>query len=878
MRFREVVLSLVMMSSLLTACGGGGGARSPDRLGSQLDPSTLRIDFPDFPSSTPVLAATGNNSISARMLGLQTDGVETNLGPELNVTGDTQWSLSGPIGSGTTADPILVELADAIRNAGSLGDVQDIFSAVRLASTESARTLVLKGTHTPSGSLLSANFILKPPVPVGAPYISGKSVFAFDPINSDASESTNYQLLQALQGVSTPENQTGTARFCSSNTAVISFADPQPPTIGMAPATVTNPFPAAGTSSVNVVVYTVDPQYACSDVNTIVNGVTVQPIASLVVQIIPAVVEQGGLSICAVINPSTNACDSSGAYVGDMSQCLGLDSNLVAVPAGERVQMVARISYTNPDDASQAPYVVNQCFLQERLSWSASPTTIFYDGLDEEGGFASLISQADFEAIADTEPSSNVTGSYDNNPASSTDAIITDVLNLKLVDAMVSAIEILPVDQSADTVDTLYLNLLQDGIKYRAECTYGTETPVVGACPDSCIAWSASDARLEANPSQNSAQTTVTAADGATGGTSELIASYTCSNAGVTDRREITLVDDDVVELHLLQVSNGNEPDVRSVDDFSCVGRTDLVGTLADGDTYIAGGQQFYVHALFESDEASWNDDPATLPDVSSAPAVVYTVTPGYANSDGSCSTLDNNGTLDLTDPMPVLSYGPVAAFSGEEKGNLQSTGLLRLSTVCIQAFGDANRNGIYDEGIDVLAQESSTVLVLPAADDQLLNFSNDLCEILEPVLTLGSGIPGIDAGVVVPLIYGLSLVTDPILSTLTTTEYGGLIPADELINALITGQFSALSVGDLQFEDAPFGLGAITGGLLGGIAEVPGLEALVDVLDACLLDPVLSTVEALLQTLLSFDVSGFEDLGNLDYAQCTDLFGGIAP
>ncbi|MGB1908236.1 MAG: hypothetical protein ACPHN3_12900, partial [Spongiibacter sp.] len=84
----RLALSLTLASSLLVACGGGGDARSPDRPNLRLDPETLRLDFP----RGNVLPGTGSNMIPVRLLGLQTDQLNTNLGPELNVTRAASWT------------------------------------------------------------------------------------------------------------------------------------------------------------------------------------------------------------------------------------------------------------------------------------------------------------------------------------------------------------------------------------------------------------------------------------------------------------------------------------------------------------------------------------------------------------------------------------------------------------------------------------------------------------------------------------------------------------------------------------------------------------------------------------------------------------------
>ena len=229
----------------------------------------------------------------------------------------------------------------------------------------------------------------------------------------------------------------------------------------------------------------------------------------------------------------------------------------------------------------------------------------------------------------------------------------------------------------------------------------------------------------------------------------------------------------------------------------------------------------------------------------------------------------------DITDATggAVLTPATAAAsFDENKKGRLKANGLLRLSTVCVQAEVDTTNDVPPTKSVD-----GSTILVLPVTDDDLFNFSNDLCEILEPVLTLGS-IPGAGfetPGILLPVIYGVSLVADPLLATLISNDDGGVIPAEAIIEALITGNFTGLS------PDAPdlgVGLGTLTSLLLGGSDPVPGLGALVDVVDACLLDPVTSVVGTLLGGILGLDQEAFSEFGNITFDECTNLFDGLAP
>lgn len=920
-------LTLALAAGLLSACGGGGGSNSPDRPGLRLDPETLRIEFPNG----NILAATGNAMIQARMLALQTDGIEDNQTPELNVTADTSWSITGD-----DNDPVVAAVADEVRDAGSLGDVIDILSTVRLTTADTTKSLALAGSYSFSGETynLSSPFTVRPPIPNGPAFISGPGAIALDPLNNVVPDDVAYQLLQPLKEIPTPENQTDTVRFCSDSDFLL-FNGDQPYTQGSAPATIINPFfDNDDNQTVVVTVQVIDPDFDCDEIGetqiggTDENPIFLSPDYTKTVQLIPAVVQAGGVTVCGIINPEVDACGTDGTFndASYLSDCRGLNSSSIDVPAGENLQMVARLNYTNPSNGNQPAFTDYRCAASGRLTWSASGDPIFANGLDQDNGSGSLISRSEFLDIADSNPNSDVTGSFDNNNGS---PAITDSLTLNLVDSTVSDIEIVPIDPDPNAPNTIFLNILQEDLDYRAQCTFGESSPVTATCADACVSWSVEDEDLLTVNPETGSTTTVSSADGSTVGSADLIATYTCA-PGINDTQEVTTVDDPVVELHLLQVSNANEdPEVRNVDAFSCVGRTDLVGTLADGETFINGSQQFYAHALFQSDadllsdEERANLDPSTLPDVSGADAVVFSSLPGYANGDGSCATAlglelpdvpgsggDGDGSLlsgipilgglldfylgdvidILTIPLDSLpglpgggdggfGAGPAASFSGEMKGRLQANGQLRLSTVCIQSFIDNDGSGGLTDGDD-LAQESSSVLVLPAADDNLLNFSNELCEILEPALTLGAGTPAsgfVPAGVVVPLVYGVSLIADPVLNVLDDT-----VPTEDILNALITGSFSDLSIpGQPEFTDAPFGLGFLTGGLLGGTGATPGLEpTLVDTLDSCLVDPLTLSVNSLLTGLLTLDPGELANIADSGFspADCADLFGGLLP
>ena len=902
MKTNILSISLAIAASLLVACGGGGDTRSPDRPSAHLDPTSLRINFP----LGNQLAGTGSNYIPVQMLAYQTDGVESNLGPELNVTAETVWELGGNLG-----DPAIAALADEVRDAGQLRNVLDILSKVRLASTDPVKNLTISGRYTHNGTPYTrgpAAFTVVPPVTVGSKYIGGGPFdFAFNPSNTGATATASYQLLQNLlepQGAT--ENTTNTAKFCSSSNYLV-FADPQPTTGQSAPATITNPFGGSDQSQVSITIFAIDPADDCTDPDA-------PKIASKIINLFPATVSK--VAVCAVANPAADVC--SGASNSQvffnkdkyLAECKGRVTNTVKVPAAQRLQLVAELAYTDPDDSSQTLFVEYQCTGPNVLAWSAAPTTIFSEAPDQADGDASLLSQADYAALADADKKSIVTGTYTNDAGTAQESVISDDLELEIVDAEVASISIVRADgvTPPSGTDTIYLNVFNDGIDYIAMCNYiefdSTDTI---ACPAAFVTWSVDlPTVLIASPTSNSNTTTVSPVQGTTGsGNVVLTATYNDTVSNVSSTRTIEAVNDEVVALHLYQASNASDPDEVSIDEFSCVGRDNLVATAGDGTTFIRGSQRFYAYVLFESGQGTVTDahianpkaDGSPLVEVTDRDNLIFTAQSGYwsgnSSADPSCVTsalpldqlpldqlpVDQIPGVDQVpglDSLPTPVSTPAASFSEETKGSLESRGLLRLSTVCVQAFIDTDGDG-YTEGVDVVSTEGSTVLVLPAENDALLTYSNDLCETLEPVLTVGGSFPGMEGpGLVLPLVYTISTIADPILATLATNDDGGQIPAEEIIEALITGKFSGISP---EFPDSPIGgLGQITSGLTLGVSGVPGLAPVIDALDACLVDPVTSTVGTLLTGILGLDPDSFAELSNISFDDCQTLLGDFLP
>ncbi|MFQ3200884.1 MAG: hypothetical protein ACI9SK_001614 [Zhongshania sp.] len=814
MRTNTLALLLTLVASLLVACGGD--VRSPDRPSSRLDPDSLRIKFtPD-----KQLPGTGNSSISVRMLATRTNGVEVNLGPELNVTADTQWFLGGVEESLEFAD-----LASEIRDAGQLGNVLDILSTKRLESTDSVKNLTIIGQYSFEGTpyKITEPFTIVPPISVFDKYIAGQRVIAVNPSSSTATTTENYQLLQKIEGAAQPENSTANATFCSDNVNFV-FGETQSSDSGatVAPATITNPFTNSDQTQVAITIRAIEEGVPCGNDNEV-------RIATLIVNIIPATVSS--LAVCAVANPADDVCSSnlsSQSFLKEkyLSDCEDLGNTPIELPAAQRLQLFAKLTYTNPQNLDQPPFIAYQCSAPNALVWSASPTAIFSegsdatDGPDATDGDASLISRQDYETLPEADRKSTVTATYTKDIGTADETTISDSLNLLLINAEVDEVSIMR-DGGSPTggTDTIFLTVFEEGegIDYTAMCRFinldSTETI---NCPDALVNWEVDKPSiLKVEPAEKSNKTTVSSFDNTTSFDNVILtAVYSGSLDDISGTRSINVSDDAVVELHLYQ----QDADVTSIDEFSCVGRTDLVGTLDNGETYIRGNQQFRAFALFESDINAMTSDFLANPTADGSPLrdltvrkkLVFTSIPGYwSGNDSEPPRCESSLTPPEVDTSNSPAANTPAASFGETKGSLESRGLLRLSTVCIQAFIDSDSDGFTDG--DVVAEEGSTVLVLPAANDDLLMFSNTVCEAFEN----DDGTPNQQA---LALAYTFSTIADPILSALATNDDGGQIPVEAIIQALITGDFSTIGQ---DFPNSPEGgLGRVTSEVLGAAAE----------------------------------------------------------
>ncbi len=739
----------------------------------------------------------------------------------------------------------------------STGDVGEIWRTGRLPSSDNDVTVTVTGIY--ENITRTGNITVQAPIPDGLPNILGPNLVPINPVISDETFVTGYKLIQKLQNSSIDEDRTNLVKFCSSS----SFANETDaaPTDGLADVTFSNPFdPSNSTPSpVALEIYTVARDAACSNSNKL---------QVLNVQIIPAQVSE--IDSCVIVNPKADTCDGDGIFFKQdyLTQCRGLDQDSVIVPAAQSLQMVAKLTYNNPSNSSQSDLIRYQCGSPNSLKWNADNNAIFSSTLDTNQGDAVLIDRDSYLLLAEDNRESTVTASYTYTGEAGNETVSAP-LTLQLTDAQVDSLSIIRVDApSEDGPDDLSLSILGNTFDYRANCEYLID-PVAGTTESvPCdVEWTLTpDTILQLQPTSGDETTVGELDDRLAGleGTVTLTATYNDGFSSKTATREINAIEDELVALRLLQLSE-TQSNEHVVDSFSCLGRDDLVGTLGEGQNYVPGAQFYFAHAQFETSTAEQAEDPASLKDVTFFDGLKLSSISGYSDGAGGCVTsADPTGSLP-TDQLPATTAA--ADFDADTKNKLLPQGLLRLNTVCIRAYVDLDESGDVSEG-DIVGNESSTVLVLPAADDNLLTEMSDLCEVLEPVLTLGSvaGDP-IASGLVIPLVYGLAQIADPLLATI---DGGATEPLDGLLEGLLTGDFTALGG-----PDAGFGLGTLTSALLG---EEGQLTPLINVVDSCLATPTTSAVSILLNALLTANPQSLADIANAapDFEACAASFGGI--
>jgi len=957
MNTKLLSISLALVTSVLVACGGGGDARSPDRPAPSLDPDSLRVDLP-FGDE---LAGLGTNKvadgISARMVGLQTDGVETDLGPELNVTEGTTWTITGPIGN-----PAIAGLAASVRNINGLGNVKDILSTAFLAEPSGKKTLRITGTYRHKGVTYTrfADFTVVPPTRVGPPFIEGPEIIPFDPLqDSNATEEASYELSQKLKDVAKPENRTGEAKFCA-NKAFFTFADyAEGQTSALA--TISNPFNSSNSQeSITVTISTISPNDECETLYDDVTDNNAPIFAVKTVKIVPATVKS--VDVCVITNPPSATCKNSGELdqtIVPTTSCDGLDSATTVateatVPAGEMLQMVAKLTYQTSDvNANFSRY---QCSGAGVLSWSANPTAIYSNNsFSTTAGTATLIGQAAYNQLRNDASNNNslVTGSYKNSSSSNP---VTGNLRLKLTDATVDSITIRPVDNNGtvgpardDKKYQINYSLLQKDQSFVAFCKYADPAIPEARCGDSTIKWTVgSPTILKVAPVQD----VMTKASPATpnaivNGESTLTATYKNSTLK-SDQVTVKVIDDSLVALYLLQQQDDPaQPAV--VDQFSCLGSGNYSISASQENGFdfsmVPGSRQFKAHALLKSAvDAGANPetvnpaDLSILEDVTDVASVIFTADVGYYDSaNKTCVVAPITESLALPEgsiptgtpldpvlvplsdalgsgvpalpldelPLDLGNAGKPAEFSAEKNGLLVTQGDARLGTMCIRVYVDADDNQAYTpakpaEGgapavnADPLSKNGASVLIQPAGTIALQEQAGSACQIFDPLLSANDDLSN---QLLLPALFNLGYFGDPAISALPVGDLINQIPVDALLDAILTGDFSAIPGAD-QLPPPPSdleGVQAIVEGLIatltdsGGeglptddaIAAITNLIAMIPGSDAINPDDLTSELEALnpaelAATLAAAITNAAEEagipLGDPDLSALTDL------
>jgi hypothetical protein len=801
MNTKLLIISLAMITSVLVACGGD--ARSPDRPSPRLDPDSLRIKFTNG-NKLPGLG--DDTAIQVQMLGSQTDGIDENLGPELNVTAGATWKIEGA----DLGNPAIAKLADAVRNANQIGTVQDILSKVRLLTNDSQKNLTISGSYRFNNKLYLVKperepFTVIPPVRSGDLMIKGPDKIYFDPLDPDPEVIVaKYTLEQGLENTKITENQTTSYRFCASKIDYFTFEDytiysANPPRTATAATQIDTPFNVEDkTQPYKLDIVAINLSESCADYRDPAEAGTIVPIARTEVSILPAVVSK--VDVCVVVAPTTgqgnnNTCSDNATTAGLFNpaftaQCEGLDTAAAEktsanVPAGSKVQMVAQLNYRNPVVVDQTYPQQYRCFNDILLSWSeilpADKKSIYEVPLDTTFGNGLLIGQPKFE----TGLSSAVTASYKKSATES----VTGNLTLNLKDDSLESIAIVPVTGNADPngMYKIRYNLLETSKEFKTVCTY--KNAGVSACGDSNVSWSISDATILKVDPTIARQTTVSPSNTTdpVDGTAKLKAQYTKNGeyAEVT----IEILNNPILELHLVQAVDRNAAPLdleKKVDEFSCLGSGSPELLNPEDPAQIGkvpGAIQFYAHALFQSGkDAAGNDtiDPTKttyLENITTNPAVKLIAEEGYYDTaTQSCVSgpiLDNIDPNLSSDPAKPAGAGKPAKFNSNKKGLFEGQGVTRTGTLCVRAIIDLNGNDAYDAPTDNtpdiakerISVQGTTVFVQPASDLALLGNSASVCDALsDPQNPLFSPL-------ILPALYNFASYADPLIANLPTQD-----------------------------------------------------------------------------------------------------------
>ena len=390
------------------------------------------------------------------------------------------------------------------------------------------------------------------------------------------------------------------------------------------------------------------------------------------------------------------------------------------------------------------------------------------------------------------------------------------------------------------------------------ECHFvgGSEFLPCGDLADFVVpTWDASDANC----------TNVTFAQQPQGLTPSFIATLVDVSQAGSCAISLTLTDNDADETDAVPVGGitSNTLNFNLIDapvasfkilpELSCVGRAGLLQGLATGQRVRGQSALVITDVVRELPNCAGDNCVVEGADLNAADldwSDADNVQPGYWNGTGCADSVGDSGGLgELSRTLNgFVSGGINVAECNDESADqcYEATSMLRLQSYCVTATVPENLAANQDDPVVA----GTTIIVLPVADDQLLDNSEALCETLDPVLA--SDLLG-DPGLGPQLVNTLGNVVDPLLATLDTGAgfvEGGIVGTG--VETLLYG----------VEDDFPFGLATITQQLLGpGIDPVPGLNllAVVDVIGGCALDPLLEIVSVPLDFLLGGGTADFE-------------------
>ena len=180
---RDVTLMKAVGLNPVVVHGGG------PQIGSLLERLGKQTEFIDGITTLP---GTGNNRISVRIMALQSDGINKNVGPAQNITSRVNWTLTNtPLAALSSDEDGDLSFRTVTRNG--IGTVIDIESTQQMEIDAAVVSASITGTF--QGTSRVGDFTIVPPTPSGAEQLVGKDLILLDPTIPGDSETNGYRLL-----------------------------------------------------------------------------------------------------------------------------------------------------------------------------------------------------------------------------------------------------------------------------------------------------------------------------------------------------------------------------------------------------------------------------------------------------------------------------------------------------------------------------------------------------------------------------------------------------------------------------------------------------------------------------------------------------------